>query len=371
MIDAPCRSLDRILHLHVTDNIQHLRRLVTAPFLPEHIRRRERRNLAVKCGVADHTSTDGALEQLSSTFAGQDVPIVSGHLLICLASTVGREELLSIVGKNVSTNQMLTTLDILSISVPLYAPTSAEQAAEWSRDYWPTVYRRNNPFGPHPSIVSHAQDKIRPFVRTWMESASSSALATAQVSKGEAFGAVVVDPTVSRNPSIIAAAGDARWKDQALGMHEGCGNVMAHSVMRVIGMVAAKRRSLEIQDFTPSVDLRAFVDQPITPVEEAAYLANNIAPGGYLCSGLEIYVTHEPCVMCSMAIVHSRFSKVIFGQRMPMTGGLFAEKGSSIDDGLGYGLFWLPELNWRLLAWQWKDEDQHRSFDNVNARLSC
>lgn len=51
--------------------------------------------------------------------------------------------------------------------------------------------------------------------------------------------------------------------------------------------------------------------------------------------------------MCSMAMIHSRFTRVVFERRMHNTGALTAEGL------LGYGLFWRKELNWTMLAWQW------------------
>lgn len=92
-----------------------------------------------------------------------------------------------------------------------------------------------------------------------------------------------------------------------------------------------------------------------------------MSTNGYLCLDLEFYVTHEPCTMCAMALVHSRVGRVIFGKRMKTTGSLSAEvdKEAECEEhrGLGYGLHWREDLNWRFLGWQYKsggeDPEQH------------
>ena len=54
--------------------------------------------------------------------------------------------------------------------------------------------------------------------------------------------------------------------------------------------------------------------------------------GNYRLPGCEIYVTLEPCAMCSGAIQHARLSRLVFGASDPKTGAcgsvvdLFAEK---------------------------------------------
>jgi tRNA(adenine34) deaminase len=42
--------------------------------------------------------------------------------------------------------------------------------------------------------------------------------------------------------------------------------------------------------------------------------------GNYRLPGCELYVTLEPCVMCSGAIIHARIARVIFGARDLKTG---------------------------------------------------
>ena len=111
----------------------------------------------------------------------------------------------------------------------------------------------------------------------------------------------------------------------------------------------------------PDTLFSPFQDKPMLDEEAAAYALEHPQPDGYLCHGLELYATHEPCTMCSMAILHSRMSKVVFARPMPLTGGMCAEdRGEGNPElekkggGRGLGLWWRRELNWSLSAWQWE-----------------
>lgn len=42
----------------------------------------------------------------------------------------------------------------------------------------------------------------------------------------------------------------------------------------------------------------------------------------YLCKGYDCYVVHEPCVMCAMALTHSRVRRILFAKKDPSGGAL-------------------------------------------------
>ncbi|KAK4460309.1 tRNA-specific adenosine deaminase subunit tad3 [Cladorrhinum samala] len=251
-----------------------------------------------------------------------------------------------------------------SIPVPLVPPASQVQAAMWSQHFWPAVYRKNNPLGPHPSMIARHTEEINSDAAVWMTLAHQIANQANAGGFGEPVGACVIqrDPEDGKT-TIVALAGDARWCQR--GKCGPTGNPMAHAVMRAISMVAQKLVRSENRQTqtsqTPILEFEAFQDKPILLDEKKVFELEHPSPDGYLCHGLEMYLTHEPCVMCSMAILHSRMGKVVFRHRMPLTGGLSAEdrgqghpslKGA--DGGRGLGLFWRRELNWSLVAWEWE-----------------
>ena len=256
---------------------------------------------------------------------------------------------------------------IRTIKVPLTPPLSHEQAKQLSQQYWPTVYKGGNPFGPHPAMITRAVDEIQSQAGYYMGLANRAGKATSAEGKGELFGAVVVERCKSAGLSVVAVAGDARWENITEARSQGKGNVMAHAVMRVIGMIAKQRLSASDTDKTLETTEKQrnyFADEPLTALEKDLYSQSKLAPGGYLCLDLELYLTHEPCVTCSMAINHSRFGRVVFGQRMPRTGGLAADvvgdSASSLVEAAPrpcYGLWWCSQLNWKFLTWQWVDEE--------------
>lgn len=74
---------------------------------------------------------------------------------------------------------------------------------------------------------------------------------------------------------------------------------------------------------------------PTAHAEIVALRAAAQALGNYRLEGCTLYVTLEPCAMCSGAMLHARLSRVVFGAPDPKTGAA----GSVVD------LFAVPQIN--------------------------
>lgn len=275
----------------------------------------------------------------------------------------------------------------ITVIVPKLPPLNNDQAKLWSERYWPCSYNpASQVLQDAPPI--HQIRKIQaqvdtPRAETFLHLANTAADSAAKGGYGRAIGAVVVDPSLDE---VVAVAGDARWLSQQNSKfvndsdYQKEGRPDYHALMRVIAMVANKelKRRLsagshtkfsstcsEVPSGHPLNDLETqyahapyHLKPPVVKVEEQTAAVNPPQPTkrseGYLCSNLDLYLTHEPCVCCAMAMIHSRFRTCTFLKRMPQTGSLGSENK---DGGLGYGLFWRRELNWRVMTFQYKAEN--------------
>lgn len=277
------------------------------------------------------------------------------YIIVGEAKDFAKDELVEVLStlEGLDSNLFLAT-----IPIPLLAPTSQIQAAMWTAQFWPTVYRKNNPLGPHPSVVARGNEEIKDSASLWIALARRVAAEGKEAGIGEAIGAVVVQRD-DHGASLVALAADARNHQESCGFRFGAVSLpLTHAVLRAISMVAQKlvrheRRANGQPVNTPNLAYDAFTDRPLTPLEKECFAQEHPNKDGYLCHALELYVTHEPCVECSMGLLHSRMGKAVFAQHMPATGGLSSDDRPD-GGGRGLGLFWRRELNWSLLAWEWE-----------------
>jgi tRNA-specific adenosine deaminase 3 len=349
MLTCPRRMLRELKTEDIVKGMPHLRRCAKPTDLPTHL----------KTQFMNESTQCKQLHTARSTWV---------YVMLGLEDDLVREEIVKELKQIEGMEE--TDLFIASIPVPFDPPSSQVQAALWTNMFWPTVYRKTNPLGPHPSLVSRTTDEIANDAAAFMSIAQRVADNSKAAGFGEAMGACIAQRDEKTGAArLVAVAADARWQDQYKKC--GTGNPMAHAVLRAISMVAQKLVRAEGRNEDgknlPILEFEAFQDRPLLEEEAKVFTEDHPSPDGYLCHGLELYLTHEPCVMCSMAILHSRMGKVIFSHRMPLTGGLGAEARltgrrdlDELGGGRGIGLFWRRELNWSLLAWEWEPTDSYR-----------
>ena len=113
-------------------------------------------------------------------------------------------------------------------------------------------------------------------------------------------------------------------------------NFLEHAAMVAINKVADIQRinnitSNKIKDTLPCSNVNGSYRPSETPSKEypVAKKLKLDTPAGdemYLCTGYDVYLATEPCVMCAMALVHSRIKRVFFSRWRSDFGGV-AEAG--------------------------------------------
>ncbi|WWD18013.1 hypothetical protein CI109_102460 [Kwoniella shandongensis] len=71
----------------------------------------------------------------------------------------------------------------------------------------------------------------------------------------------------------------------------------------------------------------------------------------YLLTSLTLFISHEPCVMCSMALLHSRVKEVFYVFPRKNGGGF-----ENTKEGGGFGIHARRDLNHRFEVWKWDGE---------------
>lgn len=99
-------------------------------------------------------------------------------------------------------------------------------------------------------------------------------------------GCVIVDSAYQE----VGRGGDCRYS----------GHALRHAAIEAIDCVANSQR------------LEAATMAAAKPRDSGA---------AYLCTGYTAILTREPCVMCCMALTHSRISRVVYSTPSPETGG--------------------------------------------------
>jgi tRNA-specific adenosine deaminase 3 len=202
------------------------------------------------------------------------------RILICLAGDEGVDEVLEgLIKKGLDIEGLAQQWE--RIKVAAKQPKTRKQYEEASK-HWPCSFHEDKSLEKDLAGGTFSVEAIREKEK-WM----GIALEAARRSK-EKCGAVIVEPV---GGEVVGVAGDRRDE-----------HPLQHACMVAIDLIA---RALGGGAW------------PVRPLD--FYLKPSIQPqgGSYLCTGLEIYLTREPCAMCSMALVHSRIQTVFYSVDSP------------------------------------------------------
>lgn len=222
------------------------------------------------------------------------------YVLICPVDDVSYTWLLDTL------EEVLNDVSLEKIKIPMNKPFDKEINHMWSEQYWPLLWKGN------PLV----QDLNEIYKQLDITKITKYMLMLVELSKNPKSGllpivTVVVDPV---NDEVISITHDERTDFDPI----------KHSVMDSIGQIATKEL-------------------------ERRQICDNKDTNKYLCLNYHVYTTHEPCTMCSMALVHSRISQLVYLKESHKTGGIGKDSGHREMIHLSCA------LNWKFEAFKYID----------------
>lgn len=196
-------------------------------------------------------------------------------------------------------------------------------ALQHKTTYWPTVYAPRKKHELEPWSRGRAR---------WAWEAMSNVIREAQTAKakGEVCEAsrllLLVHYLFSQLPIVayVPVPYDESTRQQtqvthAIQAHDtrtSLAHPLRHAVLNLVRRVADEREK------SPSSSPQG-VNEAQVPSSTSAEENTSAATNGshYLLTSLTVFLSHEPCIMCSMALLHSRAKEIVYLYPMEKTGG--------------------------------------------------
>lgn len=247
----------------------------------------------------------------------------------------------------------LATPELYLVRVPTIAAPSRSRLAEWAT-VWPCIFLPpgaglatgkglpGSDAARQATLVDRSQDNARwkqAGAADWIRDGFRRCLTTARraAAAGEIGAAALVTeaPNAQGHVSVALDAHDTRTSDA---------HPLRHAVPNVVRAVADWRAARRTEP------------------------PQGVAANGqdYLLTGLSLFLTHEPCVYCAMALIHSRVQTVYFLFPSSQAGGFCGAHAGADDraaclgaeDGGPYSIHEQSGLNHRYDVWRWVDPNE-------------
>ncbi|CAL1290934.1 unnamed protein product [Larinioides sclopetarius] len=219
-------------------------------------------------------------------------------------------------GTDVNRTGLMDSVSLLDVSK---FPVLTHQQYKDAKEYWPVQFREDK------NIERMLEDSFfcvdeKKKIATFMK----MSLGAAQYGDDK-VGCVVVDPMTSE---IIAIAHDRRTS-----------HPIQHAVMVAVELVSSSQGGGAWNIDSEHVYHKPFSKEEMENIIAEMKKSNpdkdakKFLP--YLCTGYDIYISREPCVMCAMALVHSRIRRVFYAHPSPH-GALGTQCRLHLQDGLNH-----------------------------------
>ncbi|XP_067265532.1 probable inactive tRNA-specific adenosine deaminase-like protein 3 [Chanodichthys erythropterus] len=212
------------------------------------------------------------------------------EVIVCLARDVAKGVMLADLLRSQSFDSSGLGEPFL-VEIPANPPLTRPQFEKASK-HWPTSFHEDKQVtSALKGQLFTADQKAK--MQDYMTAAVRAAKSGREMGM-DAVGAVIVDP---ESEQVVAVGHDCKR-----GAHP-----LHHAVMVCIDLVACGQGGGAYN----------YKKYPACQFSSSESFRNgcNLKETGqpYICTGYDLYVTREPCVMCAMALVHSRINRVFYG----------------------------------------------------------